>query len=372
MADNTISTLSGLTRLNTGTITNSTANLVKSSSLNIPVAQLNSIVEENAFNMARNLLQAQSTTTVNNTISGQIYTSFDAGNDIISNQVSIITNELFPNSDTVLLSNLTSSSYTVTDSDSNPWIYYYDYSQASQSLFSIAYGEYATSASAAGPNSASLGTYMQYASMLLQPGDDMFTLADGTNITKAIILNVNRSLIKDGLDPGNLFLTSASGAKIIDDSNGTNEDYSVDQTKQVYNLIISGSTPYTYVGLLYPAMGICVLQSSALGISSYADFIATNKIKLTSIQGRSRENISSTYYFVRIKNAEFNYSNNPTFTTGSVGLIKQTTFYTDPKTYITTVGLYNDRNELLAVAKTSKPIQKSFSNELLLKIKLDF
>ena len=370
MAD-TLTTLNSLTRLNTGTISDTTSNLTRSSSLNIPITQLNNIVEENAFNIARNIIQAQSTVTVNNTLSGQIYTSFDVGSDIISNQVSIITNELFPNSDTVLLSNLTSSTYTVTDSDSNSWIYYYDYSQVSQSLFSIAYGEYATSAFAAGPNSASLGTYMQYASMLLQPGDDMFTLADGTNITKAIILNVNRSLIKDGIDPGNLFISSSVGM-IIDDSNGTNEDYSVDQTKQVYNLMISGSTHSTYVGLLYPAMGICVLQSSALGISSYTDFTTANKIKLTSIQGRSRENISSTYYFVRIKNAEFNYSNNPTFTTGSVGLIRQTTFYTDPKTYITTIGLYNDRNELLAVAKTSKPIQKSFSNELLLKIKLDF
>jgi CxxC motif-containing protein len=44
----------------------------------------------------------------------------------------------------------------------------------------------------------------------------------------------------------------------------------------------------------------------------------------------------------------------------------------DPKTYITTVGLYNTNKELLATAKTSKPIQKSFTKEILLKIKLDF
>ncbi len=45
---------------------------------------------------------------------------------------------------------------------------------------------------------------------------------------------------------------------------------------------------------------------------------------------------------------------------------------TDPKTYITTVGLYNNDNELLAIAKLSKQILKSRSREALIKVKLDF
>ena len=44
----------------------------------------------------------------------------------------------------------------------------------------------------------------------------------------------------------------------------------------------------------------------------------------------------------------------------------------DPKVYVTTVGLYNDNNELLAVAKLSKPLLKSFSREAIIKVKLDF
>ena len=71
-------------------------------------------------------------------------------------------------------------------------------------------------------------------------------------------------------------------------------------------------------------------------------------------------------------NREFNYSNNPTYTSGSQGAFYQDTFKTDPKAYITSIGLYNDANELLAIAKTSKPIEKSFSKELVLKVKLDF
>ena len=44
----------------------------------------------------------------------------------------------------------------------------------------------------------------------------------------------------------------------------------------------------------------------------------------------------------------------------------------DPKVYLTTVGMYNDSNELLAVAKLSKPLLKSFSREAIVKVKLDF
>ena len=47
-------------------------------------------------------------------------------------------------------------------------------------------------------------------------------------------------------------------------------------------------------------------------------------------------------------------------------------FINNPQTYITTVGLYNDNNELLAVAKLSKPMKKDFVREGLLRIKLDF
>jgi hypothetical protein len=91
-----------------------------------------------------------------------------------------------------------------------------------------------------------------------------------------------------------------------------------------------------------------------------------------AIQARNEETVTSTHYFVRVKNAEYNFSNNPTFVTGTVGEFVQPTFIGDPKVYITTVGMYNDRQELLAVAKLSKPIQKSFNNEALIKVKLDF
>jgi hypothetical protein len=90
------------------------------------------------------------------------------------------------------------------------------------------------------------------------------------------------------------------------------------------------------------------------------------------LRARSAESISSTHYFVRLRNKEYNYSNNPTFYNADTGTLVQSDFRNDPRVYITTVGLYNDANELLAVAKLSKPVRKSFDEELLLRVRLDF
>ena len=89
-------------------------------------------------------------------------------------------------------------------------------------------------------------------------------------------------------------------------------------------------------------------------------------------RARSAETISSTHYFVRLRNKEFNYSNNPTFRNPDDNTLVQADFKKDPRVYITTVGLYNQSNELLAVAKLSKPVKKSYSEEVLLRVRLDF
>ena len=95
----------------------------------------------------------------------------------------------------------------------------------------------------------------------------------------------------------------------------------------------------------------------------------TNASENGGIQARSSENVKSTYYFVRVKNAEYNYSNNPSFVTGSLGELIFSTFIDDPQTYITTVGMYNERREMLAVAKLSQPLLKNFTREALIKVK---
>jgi hypothetical protein len=149
-------------------------------------------------------------------------------------------------------------------------------------------------------------------------------------------------------------------------------------------------------GLFFPDQGIIVLNPSAIhdklgnsvssslfgdagAVYTGTDREGKNQFLLhhfiasgSDFQARRTENVSTAHYFVRATNREFNFSNNPTFTTGSDGTFTESSFVRDPRTFITTVGLYNNSNELLAVAKTSQPIPKSFDKEVLIKVKLDF
>ena len=90
-----------------------------------------------------------------------------------------------------------------------------------------------------------------------------------------------------------------------------------------------------------------------------------------SFKLNGEETISSNYVFVRVRNSEFNYSNNPSNITGS-GELRHNTMVNNPQAYITSVGLYNDNNDLLGVAKLSRPLLKDFTKEALIRIKLDY
>ena len=122
-----------------------------------------------------------------------------------------------------------------------------------------------------------------------------------------------------------------------------------------------------------------------LATDAAGDTNAENPVKLFSVisgstgntngnifELNSQETIASDYIFIRARNSEFNYTENPSFISGSSGEVIYPYFINNPQTFPTTVGLYNDGNDLLAVAKLSKPIQKDFTKEALIRVKLDF
>jgi hypothetical protein len=259
-------------------------------------------------------------------------------------------------------------------------------------------------------------TYNQYKNVLLDSADPYFSIYNGTtaggaDMTSFYAININRARYKERLDPGNISIDlsgSVGFVTLIDDSGGTDEN--VTTAGRVYNLVSGslniGTSATSSVnsptasngqgwGLFYPDMGIILLNPAALSSSVDIKLApAYNSIGnvyhqnngnnsgsvalLMAISGgmdfqvRRTENVSTSHYFVRANNREFNFSNNPTFVTGSIGAFVQPLFERDPKVYITSVGLYDDANELLAVAKTSKPIEKSFDKEIAIKVKLDF
>ena len=103
------------------------------------------------------------------------------------------------------------------------------------------------------------------------------------------------------------------------------------------------------------------------GQKFYNSMVTGNKVQV-----RREEEITSTNFFCRVNNKRYNFSSNPTFFTGSDGALTQQTFFKDPKVYITTVGMYNDDNELLAIAKLSKPLMKNWDREAYIKVKLSY
>ena len=87
---------------------------------------------------------------------------------------------------------------------------------------------------------------------------------------------------------------------------------------------------------------------------------------------RSEEDQAVTSYFCRAKAGDFNFSNAPTFTSGSDSEFLQRTFESNPQTFITTVGLYNNNKELVAVGRLSTPIQKNHKTEAIFKLNLTY
>jgi hypothetical protein len=85
-------------------------------------------------------------------------------------------------------------------------------------------------------------------------------------------------------------------------------------------------------------------------------------------------NINSSLYFCRATSDEFNYSSNPTFrnSTGKIVVVPDGESNARTFSFVTTVGLYNENNDLLAVAKLSRPIEKNDERDLSVRIRLDF
>ena len=104
----------------------------------------------------------------------------------------------------------------------------------------------------------------------------------------------------------------------------------------------------------------------------------TNDQLLTSIRKRiskicfnNTTELNSTIYFCRVNHNDFNYSSNPTYLNNSKIRVK-TKQDDAPVSYITSIGLYSSDNELLAVAKLSEPLRKDPTNDMTLRVRLDY
>jgi hypothetical protein len=345
--------------------------------------------------------------------------------DKVNAKVEIVTTGLWTNDSGSLTAFFTSS-----QADAQSGKYYYNVfdlnpvsSDVEEVQFAVAYGHVDGSGSVdlATDDNALLSTkatYAQYKAMLLDPTDAKFSFENASGIETdcngVYIINVARNRFREKMDAGNWSLTLSgsngkftfidnSGKKFGDDLGLSGRVFKVvsgslnlgTQSEATIKNTADPSTSEGY-GLFYPDRGIIVLNAKSVGTvvgsvwnealqtvgtlipsdSTAADMYNHKRLYYAikngkDFEARRTENISTQHFFVRATNRQFNYSNNPTYIDAN-GFFTEPTFETDPQTFITTVGLLNDANELIAVAKTSQPIVKSFDKEVLIKVKLSF
>lgn len=219
------------------------------------------------------------------------------------------------------------------------------------------------------------------------------------------LAELSGSGITNNLHTGSNVQVSGSNPKIIsliDNSSYTDFNYCNEDPYASYD-VVSGSLEYgihdsgtgsistnpniTTYGKVYPTLGVIVLSANRLNNDlsfntvTGSNINGDNSFKLyTSISGaaslgqsmkaRREKNFGVKHYFIHIPHDEANYTNNPSYISGTNSELKYRCMSNEPLSYITSIGLYNDEYELLAIAKMSSPIQKSFDDDLLVRIKL--
>lgn len=228
-------------------------------------------------------------------------------------------------------------------------------------------------------------------------------------------LNLSRLMTKDEIQKNTFRLQIGTGSigfgadpKVFA-SNAINlitiGDYGADVTYNDTNspagefgILRSGSATGGAVGLIYYQAGIAVLdlsQSFSLSNNFTGSFISNSsgehwdfdksiesgtitqladnfRRRIYNLEFNNTTELNSTVYFCRANNNQFNYSANPTYLSSSQIIVKESNSNNPPFSYITTVGLYSEDNSLMAVAKLSEPIKKTPSNEVTIRVRLDY
>jgi len=273
--------------------------------------------------------------------------------------------------------------------------------------------------------------YKQYASLLLAPtevtGGFIISSPAANGVVTAgkdeeiYVLSARRSNMKDRLNKnswqinlsGSLSAGGGAAIHLKDDSSTTNptatpvgDRFNIVSCSSAGVISGSGATSKNY-GYFYPDMGVLVFSAQELSASIPGNsaeggdtvvfddithkgfayptttndsvnrkvglrFINTLQPTGASLVFRDEEDQVSAQYFCRVRAPQCNFSNNPTFVSGSLNEIRQTTMQGNPVTFITSVQLYNDAGELVAVGNLSTPLKKSFTSEATIKVKLTY
>ena len=257
----------------------------------------------------------------------------------------------------------------------------------------------------------------------VENGSSKFPFKNEANGEYVYIIQLDRDLLKDRLDAGNFELSLAPLSGNSNQLINTGSNVSVNQSSSILYTLIDDSgdskqsttdksdiNDFYYLvsgskrdgvydednanawGLVYPKLGVIVLDGVVLDQSCSFNTVTAsidgdNISKLfLSISGsstitsgrnfsgsffaRSNEKVLTQTYFCRVDTDEYNYSSNPTYVSGSKNEIRYSYFYDNPVSYITSIGLYNSKNELLAIGKLKRPLLKNPNKSYVFEVKL--
>lgn len=282
----------------------------------------------------------------------------------------------------------------------------YDYPYLSSSanhIFDITVGIRSGSSTPVSSSTDKTRIYTQMAQTLL--GFDVtgnvknFTVnTSSTTINNAIFIPFSRLLIKDEITKGNIQIVLGTssfaspftgGTKTVTDSGASANTVYADSPVGEYYYLTSGGTTY---GTVFYQAGVVVLNADTINTTNWissSQMAATGTTAqgfssasiteiadsfrrvVSNIQFNNSTQLYSTIYNCRIDANEFNFSSNPTYVTGSLIRVKNNP--TDKNySYITTVGLYSDNDELLATAKLSEPLRNTDAVNYTLSVRLDY
>ncbi len=299
-------------------------------------------------------------------------------------------------------------------------VYDYSYLQSSANhIFDITVGVSGVGLTATEQTSKKKNIYNQMSQVLVgydatgsvlhfdKDGD----LTGGTKYEDIIIVPFSRLLVKDEIKKGTFSMTFGVNGDYktaqadytdqitLEDTSGSN-GYFVNSPVGEYGVLYATgsllSTDKSAAGLIYYQAGIAVIDKELFktGLTQAAkpkfkpspstddiDAVLTGSTiqtiasgfrnRILNIQFNNTTELNSTIYFCRANHNEFNYSTNPSYVDGSKIRVK-TNSTDEPVSYITSIGLYNDKNELMATAKLSEPLKKSPSTEFTLRARLDY
>ena len=330
------------------------------------------------------------------------YKRFDADDVLVS--VESVTTSAWSGNVTTLSSFYTSSTqYNSTSGDFYVNVFNQDPSGSGEEIqFTVGYANkngagtvlYNSAVSGKSPSDT---VYGQYRTLILGDEEADFVFGSGDNTYTAdsfYVITIDRGRYREKILSGSLELTLNVGGNsiVIQDTSTATTTQTFTDAGRVYELKTSANNSVNNsgsFGKLLPDIGVILLNEEALdatvgnggialstGNSTNTDDQNPKKLFNAIVAGgsfklSSQETVSSNFVFARARNSEFNYSTNPSILTGS-GELRHDVLIDSPATYITTVGVYNDNQDLLAVAKLSRPLLKNSTKEALVRIKLDY